>query len=79
MEAEKGTYKDMNISESIRKVRRDMSEAIKEGIEATGAYGVQRLGDDTVMLYDAAGRCQGFVLVFPSAEALEEEGEDANA
>jgi len=73
---EKETYKDMTISESIRKVRRDMSEAIKEGLEATGAYGVQRIGDDTVMLYSEDGKCQGFVLVFPSAEALTEEEEE---
>jgi hypothetical protein len=69
----------MTISESIRKVRKDMVSAIKDGIETTGTYKAQPYDDGTVLLYSNDGRCQGFVLVFPSAEALEEEEEDEDA
>ena len=68
--------RDMNISESIRKIRASMTDALQDALTEHGEYGVQPVGDATLMLYDTNGKCQGFVLVFPSIEALDEEKEE---
>jgi hypothetical protein len=66
----------LTISESIRKIRSGITDALQDALTEHGEYGVQPVGDSTLMLYDKNGKCQGFVLVFPSIEALDKEEED---
>jgi hypothetical protein len=78
MEIEEKETKDMNLSESIRKARKEMTRNVGDAIVEYGLYNVQPCGNDTLMLYNDGGECVGFALLFTCVDAIKEE-EDANA
>lgn len=71
---QKKGYEEMNISESLRAVRERMLNSVCTALDKDG-LNTLRDGDKTITLYDENNRCVGFVMVFPTLEAVEAEEE----